>query len=109
MFGLLKLKHMLTRYNPQITTILHKDDLTPAEDYSTDQDRFMMAFALQDFTGEPRADPRYVKWVARHITQADADQSVEYIPLKECTGEDIDRFYQAEVNTSAAMHKLQDA
>ena len=62
-FGLQKLEHLLSRKNPQLTT--NNDEGDPEDAFSTENDKFMLAFSLNSIMGETiHLDEKYVRFVA---------------------------------------------
>ena len=64
LYALLKLEHMVERKNPSLTT-----NTTPVEEgeyYKITSDNFMAAFSIiNKVTGEPKSDPRYIRWIVK--------------------------------------------
>ena len=75
MFAVLKLQHMLERKNPDLTTFVVEDAFDTTEQYSMDQNSFMVAVAAEHYLDGPKSDPRYVKWIASY--QIGTDESFE--------------------------------
>mmetsp|Transcript_6014 Transcript_6014/g.7260 ORF Transcript_6014/g.7260 Transcript_6014/m.7260 type:complete len:110 (+) Transcript_6014:152-481(+) len=93
LFAALKLRHLLERHNPNISTVVHFNALEKDEEFDTTQDSFMMAFAIVDFFDGSLSDPRYIKWVARFNTMDNGDYSTQYVPMEPCKDSDLERFY----------------
>ena len=87
LFAIMKIIELFRRDHPNVMTF---EDLN-LEDadswFDTSKDNFMMAFALEDYYEGTKSDPRYVKWVARHIIQVEEKMNVEFYPLEPCTPE----------------------
>ena len=94
LFSLLKLQHLIERKNPLIT--MNKTELDSSVTYPLNQDDFMMAFFAENYqTGEAISDPKYVKWVARHIQLKDGVTTKTFHPMHVCNSEDFDKFKPA--------------
>ena len=68
------------------------------EFYPSESEDFMIAIGIVDFlTGEPRNDPRFLKWINFHQTyEAGKFKSKQAYNLHSCTDADFERFYLPE-------------
>ena len=56
-----------------------------------------MAFALHKFAGDILDyDPRFVRWMVRTWTDRSGERTEEFLPLHECSDEDLSKFFDAE-------------
>ena len=56
-----------------------------------------MAFVVEGFGDRKRkADPRYVKYIARMWNEIDGKETFKNIPMHECTDSDLAQFYDVD-------------
>ena len=91
---------MLIRKNP---TIMTNDQLVESdEQYDTNSDDFMMAFAMENYkTKVPMDDPRYTRWVVKFWKQFESGQEIEYDVLEPCSEEQFARFHPTQGTINA--------
>lgn len=79
-FAAMKLKHLVTRHNPQIVEFEETNGFDGTEEYNPGEDEsFMIAVGFTHYlTGEPLNDPRYVKWIHHHYGY----ESGVYVPYQ---------------------------
>ena len=69
-----------------MTSYLERDHFKSEDVFKTGSQKFMMAFALEDyFTKETKHDPSYVKWFARYYVNKNGEISMREIPTHVCT------------------------
>ena len=66
---------MLERRSPSITEYVIEEAFDLTEQYTMDQNSFMVAVAAEHYLEGPKSDPRYVKWIASY--QIGTDESFE--------------------------------
>ena len=66
MFASYKFIHLFDRFNPNVSQILERNIYTDTEIFDLYQEKFRLAFTLEDyFTSEMKIDPNYIKFVVR--------------------------------------------
>jgi len=68
-----------------------------------EHDDFMMAFGLHGFYSGLKADPRYIKWVARHFISEEGRITERLIPMHPCTEEDFAKFYPPDKRSASLV------
>ena len=93
LYATLKFQHLVERNNPQVVQ-WKKNDVLHDEVFHVDEDKFMMAFAIEDFvTYDSKTDPRYLKWQTVYLEVKDGVTITEReIDTYPCTEGDYKRF-----------------
>ena len=109
-FALLKLQHLLSKYNPQVNIFTEHDAFDESDVWDgNDEDDFMMAFAVVDFyTGEVKNNSTFVKWVGKYIDAVDGKKTYSETPLRKCNEQDFAKFYDPINSSKAIANKYKD-
>ena len=113
LFALLKLQHLLDYKNPMIST--YDQEIEPSKEnaFSLNHESFMLAFGIdryQTTSNDFQNDERYVKWFARSMTQKeDGEYKVDYLPVRKCSAEDFDRFYEPSKSSAKRFQEAKES
>lgn len=93
LYATLKFQHLVERNNPQVVQ-WKKNGVLQDEVFHSDEDNFMIAFAIEDFvTYDSKTDPRYLKWQTVYLEVKDGVTITERkIDTYPCTEKDFKRF-----------------
>ena len=69
LFGAMKLEHLVTRHNPQVSSTTYKNFFDSMQKWTLEEKDFMFAFAIEGYySKEDKTDPNYVKMFAQTET-----------------------------------------
>ena len=108
LFGLLKLKHLLSKHNPTINTIEQEDAFEDGEYFDTAENDFNLAFALTRVTGNQRpiSSERYIKWFARVRDETEERRKQWLLPTYRCTDDDFAKFHPPQRRSKDQVERL---
>ena len=111
LFGLLKLKHLLSKHNPTINTIEQEDAFEDGEYFDTAVNDFNLAFALTRITGSQKPIDRYeyIKWFARVRDETDEGRKQWLLPTYKCTDDDYAKFHPPQKRAQDRVDRLRKA
>ena len=93
MYAGIKLSHLLSRHNPNISSFIERNILenTDVINFRDSQNKF--AFAIEGYLDyEWKNDPRYVKLIARNKGRKNGVWYEEVFEHHRCTNEELEQF-----------------
>ena len=93
LFATVKFEHLVLRRNPSVNKYESENEHDAEKIFDTKHDDYAMAFALTDYmTGEPKDDPRIIRWYAVYWKNVDSVLERRLIPVYTCTDADYSNF-----------------
>lgn len=93
LYGSLKLDHMSTKHNANVTSVLEPDVFDQNDAMNLNEIGFRLAFSVRGFYDKQlKDDPRYVKYLAKIEGIKDGESFDKRIPFHKCTDEDWNEF-----------------
>lgn len=93
LYATVKLSHLLTRHNPQITQYLDVGALDSSYKFNFRDKGIRFAFGVEGSIDKKlKDDPRYVKIITRLYGRKDGKFYEKLIPVHYCTKEELDEF-----------------
>lgn len=106
MFAVIKLVHLLDRYNPNISQFLQRSFYTETDMFNTNKNNFRMAFTLENYLDSTtKIDPRYVKPFVRVNSSKDGVDTYTELATYPCTDADLDKFNPVEQSSAYRLQK----
>lgn len=93
LYATLKLSHLLSKYNPDISTVVETNFYDQNTRLRLGDLDFSIAFTIEGYLDKKaKNDPKFVKTMARIVTYTDGVSSERFIPFSKCTKAQLDRF-----------------
>jgi len=107
MFASIKMMHLLSRYNPNVSYFVMQDNFEPDYEFNFADENFMFAFALEEvFTDELKDDTRFVKYFVTYGTYAPDMPTVKELPIYPCREEDYAKFFPVEKKSAGRLEAI---
>ena len=91
LFAESKLQALLNRKSPSITS--YTQSVEEGSKFDTNEEDFVIAFALENFFDGLKDDPRFVQWIAKYsYAESDGTYHVINYPMHRCTDEEMAKF-----------------
>ena len=82
----IKIIALVNKLDPELNVVTSLNYVAAEEKLNLNEANFRMAFVVEGFADRKRkADPRYVKYIARLWSENRGIQSYKHIPMYECT------------------------
>ena len=108
-YSTIKMIQLVNNSNPELGVVTSLGYIQPEEKVNLNEINFRMAFVVEGFSDRKRkADPRYVKYIARLWTEHDSISSFRHIDMHECNDSDLDQFYEVESNSKKKFDKIRE-
>ena len=92
-YSTVKLQHLLTRHNPNISSFLESGVLDSDTKFNFRDNGVKFAFGIEGFIDKQlKDDPRYVKVITRLYGHMNGELYEKFIPVHYCTEEELDAF-----------------
>ena len=99
---------MLERKSPEVVNFTDTGAINSDDFYDiSEESSFQVAVGLKNYRTGIRNDPRYIQWVVASFEQKNVtDLSLSYVPLHECTPDDLAKFHPIEKRSEGQLNQL---